>query len=216
MVAKRRGAVRKRRTAGEGGGARARGPPGSGWLRPMVREGRAAVPGRPAAAYCFSDGPDPAARSGRPRDARPPGPLAGDQHGGRERGRARGRPAVRHGHARGALLPRAARPPRGARLARARPLHPLQGALLDRVVRGHGHARLLSGRGAEDLRQGRLAAAGPPRHDAAARARRVHRLARPGAGSGCGHRARRADARAGLPHLRQPATAVLRRAWSGS
>ena len=63
-------------------------------------------------------------------------------------GRAPGRAALRGGHAGRAVLPRHAHPARRTRLAGSRPVHSLQGPLVDRAVRRAGPARLLPRRGA--------------------------------------------------------------------
>ena len=111
---------------------------------------------------------------------RPADPGRGHQGRQPRPGRPPRRPPVGGGHAGGALLPRPAHPPRRARLARPRPLRPVEGPLVDRPVRRDGPPRLLPGRRAGDLRRGPLAPPGPPRHDPPAGPRHVDRLARHG------------------------------------
>ncbi|CAA9557366.1 MAG: Transketolase, N-terminal section, partial [uncultured Thermomicrobiales bacterium] len=86
-------------------------------------------------------------------------------------------------------------------MARARPLHPLQGSLFDRPLRRAGAARLPAGGGVGDLRRRRLPPPGPPGHDGVAGARHVDRLPRPGALAGRRHGPRGAAPRAAVPDL---------------
>ncbi len=71
--------------------------------------------------------------------------------------------------------------PRRPRLARARPLRPLQGPRGSDPVRGARPARLLPARGPDGAAPDRRPAPGPPGHEPHPRRRGLDRLARPGA-----------------------------------
>ena len=70
--------------------------------------------------------------------------------------------------------------PRQPRVARARPLRPLQGPRGADPVRGAGRARLLPAPGPDGAAQDRLPPPGPPGHEPDSRRRGLDRLARPG------------------------------------
>ena len=117
----------------------------------------------------------------------PPSAHVDHQHGGPRRRRPYRRVAVGSGNPGGALLPHLEHRSFPPRLARARPLHPQQGARQPGLLLHAGLPRLFSGRETGRVRRRRLDAARASLQAAHAGGRHVDRLAGPGALGGGGH-----------------------------